>query len=88
MQKRYLTCFKKSYSSHNEQKMKFSIKDFFSKCDHIRRDLVTFTEKVLNKKLNFLCSGRTSTTLNNGPNFAAMIMYLPKTFDNIKHIKK
>ena len=28
------------------QKMKFSIKDFFSKCDQIRRfaDLVTFTE--------------------------------------------
>ena len=29
------------------QKMKFSIKDFFSKCD------VTFTEEVLNGKLHF-----------------------------------
>ena len=34
------------------QKMKFSIKDFFSKCDQIR----TFTEEILNGKLHFLCS--------------------------------
>ena len=33
------------------QKMKFSIKDFFSKCDQIR----TFTEEIFNKKLRFLC---------------------------------
>ena len=32
------------------QKMKFSTKDFFSKCDH------TFTEEILNGKLHFLCS--------------------------------
>ena len=41
------------------QKMKFSIKDFFSKCDQIRMetaDLVTFTEEILNGKLRFLCS--------------------------------
>ena len=38
--------------------MKFSIKDFFSKCDQIRRklDLVTFTEEIVNGKLHFLCS--------------------------------
>ena len=38
--------------------MKFSIKDFFSKFDKIRRkkeDLVTFTEDILNGKLHFLC---------------------------------
>ena len=34
-------------------KMKFFIKDFFSKCDP---DLVTFTEEILNRKLHFLCS--------------------------------
>ena len=34
------------------QKMKFSIKDFFSK----RSYLVTFTEEILNEKLHFLCS--------------------------------
>ena len=35
--------------------MKFSIKDFFSKCDQIRRtaDTVTFTEEILNGKLHF-----------------------------------
>ena len=31
------------------QKMKFSMKDFFSKCE-------VFTEEILNGKLNFLCS--------------------------------
>ena len=38
------------------QKKKFSIKDFFSKCDQIPQlpaDLVTFTEKIFNRKLNF-----------------------------------
>ena len=32
--------------------MKFSIKDLFSKCDRIR----SFLKKILNRKLNFLCS--------------------------------
>ena len=36
--------------------MKFSIKDFFSKCDQIRVDLVTITEEILIEKLYFLCS--------------------------------
>ena len=36
--------------------MKFSIKDFFSKGDQIRSFLATFTEEILNGKLNFLCS--------------------------------
>ena len=31
------------------------MKDFFSKCDQIR-NLVTFTEEILNGKLQFLCS--------------------------------
>ena len=35
------------------QKMKFSIKDFFSKCDQIHwKLLVTFKEEVLNGKLH------------------------------------
>ena len=38
------------------QKMKFSIKDFFSKCDQIHRKLVTFTEETLHGKLQILCS--------------------------------
>ena len=36
--------------------MGFSIKDFFSKCDQIRRKLVTFTEEILNGKNHFLYS--------------------------------
>ena len=35
----------------NAQNMKFSIKDFFSKCD-----------QILNRKLHFLCSVRYLTT--------------------------
>ena len=45
--------------------MKFSIKDFFSKCDpdpQFPADLVTFTDKILNGKLQFLCS-RVSTAM-------------------------
>ena len=40
------------------QKIEFSIKDFFSKCDQIRStaDLVTFTEEIFNGKLDFLSS--------------------------------
>ena len=33
--------------------MKFSIKYVFKKCDEILRDLVTFTEEILNGKLHF-----------------------------------
>ena len=38
------------------QKMTFSIKDFFSKCDQIRSpaDLITFTEEICHGKLHFL----------------------------------
>ena len=41
------------------QKINFSIKDFFSKCDQIRRKLwqVTFTEEIPKGKLHFLCNG-------------------------------
>ena len=35
------------------QKVKFPIKDFFSKCDQIR---ITFTKEILNEKLHFLCN--------------------------------
>ena len=37
------------------QKLKFSIKDCFSKCDQIR-SFVTFTEESLNGKLHLSCS--------------------------------
>ena len=35
------------------QKMKFSIKDFFSKCDQFLADLITFTEEILNGNPHF-----------------------------------
>ena len=43
------------------QKMKFSITDFFSKCDmwlnqQETADLVTFAEEILNEKLHFFCA--------------------------------
>ena len=38
-------CFEKLFRAHIAQKMKFSIKGFFSKCD-----------QILNRKLHFLCS--------------------------------
>ena len=42
-------------TNNTAQKMKFSIKDFFGKCDQFPADLVTFTEEILNGKLHFLC---------------------------------
>ena len=44
-------------ASFTAQKMKFSIKDFLSKCDQIRRklDLVTFTKEIVNGTY-FLCN--------------------------------
>ena len=56
---------------YTAQKMKFSIKDFFSNCGfgHIQEtaDLVTFTEEILNGKLNFLCSVTTTFTTTSTP---------------------
>ena len=34
--------------------MKFSVKDFFSKCEQEIEDLLTFTNETLNRKLQFL----------------------------------
>ena len=48
-------------SINTAQKMKFSIKDFFIKCEQIRKnpaDFVTFPERILNGKLHFLYSAR------------------------------
>ena len=39
--------------------MKFSIKDFSSKCDQIQKktaDLVTFSGEIFNGKLHFFCA--------------------------------
>ena len=51
--------FQNPFYDITAQKMKFSTKGFFSKCDHIRSetaDLVTVIEEILNRKLHFLCS--------------------------------
>ena len=50
-----LKYIRKVENTNTAQKIKFSIKDFFGKCDQIRRttDLVTFTEEILNRKLYF-----------------------------------
>ena len=45
--------------------MKFSIKDFFSKCAFGTTNLVTFTKEILNRKLHFLCSDITTTSSTN-----------------------
>ena len=53
----YTSLFYKFVQSNTAQKMKFSTKDFFSKCDQIRRKsagLVTFTEEILMKKFIFV----------------------------------
>ena len=47
---------------HTQKKMKFSNKDFFSKCEQIHSNLVTFNEEIFNGKLQFLCSDTKSVT--------------------------
>ena len=42
---------------YTAQKMKFSMKNFFSKCDRIRRNMrKKSTEEIVNGKFNVLCS--------------------------------
>ena len=42
------------WSDYTRKKMKFSTKNFFSKCDQICCNFVTFTKEILNRKLYFL----------------------------------
>ena len=53
-----MTMYDVNFWFYTAQKMTFSIKDFFSKCDQIHRklNLVTFAEEILNGKLHFLYS--------------------------------
>ena len=52
-----LPFFSKEFQKYNlAQTMKFSVKDFFGKCENIRRKLQKFTKKIFNEKLHFLCS--------------------------------
>ena len=44
-------CYLNVMSMFTTQKMKFSSKEFFSKC----ADLVIFTEEILHGKFHFLC---------------------------------
>ena len=48
--------YEKHLTENTAQKIKFFNKYFFSNCDQIHADLVTFTEEILNGKLHFLCS--------------------------------
>ena len=47
--------FEKELTCHAAQKMKFSIKDFFSKCANLQfpADLFTCTKEILNGKIHF-----------------------------------
>ena len=56
------------------QKMKFSIRDFSSKCDQIHRTLRIWSHllKILNGKLHFLCSA------HSGPGEAIKILWFQK----------
>ena len=54
----FLIFYLKLVAKYTGQKMKFSIMDFFSKCDQFPADLVKFTEEILDGKLRFLCNGK------------------------------
>ena len=87
------TCWNIPYSLqihivHTGQKMKFSIKDFFSKCDQTRSfpvNLVKFTEEILNWKLNFFCSISVGATRykKKKPNFNKIKLYIDFISHNV-----
>ena len=61
------------------QKMKFSIKDFFSKCDQANPketvDLIKFTEEVRNGKLQFFCSDHSYVIKNNKSSCSVAVLF-------------
>ena len=68
------------------KKMKFSIEDFFRKCDRIRREtvnLVKFTEESLNGKLLCLCSERCSIFFRRNWHCSGIFIV---TFEHILHL--
>ena len=53
---RYITRYHRYHYTCSTE-VKFSIQNFFNKCDQIRSDFgATFTEVIINKKLHFSCS--------------------------------
>ena len=64
--------------------MKFSIKNFFSKCDQIKfpADLVTFTKDVLDEKLHFLCNVSVATAISDTSNFMKFYERLELYYDS------
>ena len=74
-------------SNHTAQKMNFSIKDFFSKCDQIRRKWDIWShllKKSLMEKLHFLCS----VIDNRSHNILTLLIYLHNKFDKITADKR
>ena len=75
------------------KKMKFSIEDFFSKCDQIPFFGSTFTEEILNGKLHF-CAVNLITSTALLPEEILCIEYIIKKFSfifwgrNLKHLIK
>ena len=70
-----------------QKNMKFSIKDFFSKCDQVRKKLrITFTEKILNGKLHFLCSARARSFWRNGQKLCFDIRVINTTANSQNHL--
>ena len=72
--------------------MKFSTKNFFSKCDQILKffaDLVTFTEEIFNGKLHFLCSDNNNRKNDNKQIFHAFLFnvrnYSPEVINIQRH---
>ena len=63
--------------------MKFSVEDFFSKCEFLQfpADLVTFTEEILNEKFHF-CAVESALILNIGKHRA--LHYSSKTYFRVR----
>ena len=89
--------FGKDSINHSEitntaQKMKFTFKDFFSKCNQISNspaDLVTITEEILSGKLYFFMQCKYHQNLDIWGNILfAIIEYFNLQFENIFFLEK
>ena len=88
----YLSIFlheNNSFTNNNTaQKIKFSIKDFFSKCDQTRSflrpqfflDLVAFTEEILNETLHLLFNVMTKIQAGNKTKRYSPVYHSMKTY--------
>ena len=76
-----------TYTLFTAQKMKFSIKDFFSKCDQIRRKLRIWSHLLMKSLMeNFIfCAVVVITAVKNREKSCSIFLGFAKVSDRVNH---